>query len=323
MNTQLLEDAAARVALDRAHSPSEIASDVAYQRIVFVNVYFIGRPNSRWTLIDTGLPWSASRIIRTVEDRYGKGARPASILLTHGHFDHAGSAKALADHWDVPIYAHRLEMPFLTGKSDYPPADPTVGGALAFLSRGMPTKGQDLGNRVSLLPADGSVPGLPGWRWYHTPGHTAGHVSYFRESDRMLIAGDALATVNQESAVTMVTLTPELRNPPLPMTTDWRAARESVELLASLHPSAIAAGHGVPVTGPQLASSLQEFADHFLPPSHGRYAHVPAVSNEDGVQYVPPTVPDPLPKIAAGIAVAGLGLWAAWRFSKRYPASRS
>ena len=56
----------------------------------------------------------------------GAGAPPEAIVLTHGHFDHAGSALQLAEYWDVPIYAHRLEMPYLTGKADYPPPDPTI-----------------------------------------------------------------------------------------------------------------------------------------------------------------------------------------------------
>jgi glyoxylase-like metal-dependent hydrolase (beta-lactamase superfamily II) len=36
------------------------------------------------------------------------------------------------------------------------------------------------------------VPGLPGWEAVHTPGHTPGHVAFFRRSDRVLLQGDAL-----------------------------------------------------------------------------------------------------------------------------------
>ena len=46
-----------------------------------------------------------------VADIYGKGARPATIILTHGHFDHVGALEQLAEHWNVPIYAHSLEAP--------------------------------------------------------------------------------------------------------------------------------------------------------------------------------------------------------------------
>ena len=66
---------------------------------------------------------------------FGHGNRPAAILLTHGHFDHVGALKTLAEEWDVPVYAHTLELPYLTGRSSYPPPDPSVGGgAMAAMS---------------------------------------------------------------------------------------------------------------------------------------------------------------------------------------------
>ena len=85
-------------------------------------------------------------------------------MLTHGHFDHVGSARQLADAWDVPLYAHPLEVPYLTGLSDYPPRDPTMGGAMAQISRFMPDRAYDFGTRVLRLPKEGTVPGAPGWR---------------------------------------------------------------------------------------------------------------------------------------------------------------
>jgi glyoxylase-like metal-dependent hydrolase (beta-lactamase superfamily II) len=75
--------------------------------------------------------------------------------------------------WDVPIYAHRLEIPYLTGKSDYPPPDPTVGGAIAFLSRFMPSHTRDFGERVRELHPN-KVPAVAGWEWLATPGHSPG-----------------------------------------------------------------------------------------------------------------------------------------------------
>ncbi len=153
-----------------------VAQGVARLGVVFVNVFALGEPGGPWVLVDAGLPGSAGYIRRAVADRFGTGARPEGILLTHGHFDHVGAAQDLADGWDVPLYAHPLETPYLTGRSDYPPRDPTMGGAMAQMSRLMPDHGYDFGGRVQTLPADGGVPGLPNWRWLHTPGHTPGHV---------------------------------------------------------------------------------------------------------------------------------------------------
>lgn len=296
---------------EESQSPSQIAPSVSYTTVVFVNVYFVGvgeaAGEKSWVLIDTGLPKSSAWTRRVAEGFFGANTRPRAIILTHGHFDHAGSARDLADEWNVPIYAHRLEMPYLTGKSDYPPQDPTIGGALAQMSRLFPHGGYDFGGRVRELPDDGTVPEMPGWRWLHTPGHTAGHISLFREADRVLIAGDALATVNQESAVKMlITQERELRQPPAPFTTDWNASRRSIERLAELQPSVIAAGHGLPITQ-NAADRLRSFAATFAPPPKGRYVNQPARADERGVIALPPPVPDPVPKIAAGVALAAGG----------------
>lgn len=307
---------------------TRVVPGVAYMTAVFANLYFVdagGDAPGAWALVDTGLAHFAGRVRGAAEERYGKGARPASIILTHGHFDHAGSALELAELWDVPVYAHRLEMPYLTGKSDYPPQDPTVGGALAFLSRFFPHTGYDFGERVLPLPEDGSVPGLPGWRALHTPGHTAGHVSLFRESDRVLLAGDALATENQDSWVGMITHAREFRRPPAPFTTDWVAARRSIELLSGLDPSAVGAGHGRPMTGPRVAEEFRAFAAGFKPPRKGRYVREPARADERGVVGLPPPVPDPLPKVLAGVGLAltaGAALTVVARSRRSHPKPR-
>jgi glyoxylase-like metal-dependent hydrolase (beta-lactamase superfamily II) len=112
-----------------------------------VNLYAVDLPGGRWTLVDTGIPSFGWYVRKAVESRYGAGSRPEAIIPTHGHFDHAGNARELAELWDVPVYAHTLEMPYLTGRSDYAPQDPTPGGAMCFLSRFFPRSGIDLGRR--------------------------------------------------------------------------------------------------------------------------------------------------------------------------------
>jgi glyoxylase-like metal-dependent hydrolase (beta-lactamase superfamily II) len=63
-----------------------------------------------------------------------------------------------------------------------------------------PRRPIDVSRWPQRLPEDGSVPQMPGWRWIHTPGDTPGHISFWRERDRTIIAGDAFITTNQESA---------------------------------------------------------------------------------------------------------------------------
>ena len=272
----------------------ELTPEVARLRLAIANVYFIGRPGAPWALVDAGTPHNAARIRSAAVRRFGDGARPTAVLLTHGHFDHSGSARDLAQMWDVPIYAHRLERPFLTGRSAYPPKDPTVGGAMALLSRFFPSGAPNLEDRLRDLPEGGEVPGMPGWSWRHTPGHAPGHVVFFQESESVLLAGDACTTMDLDSAIGLVTQRPRISRPPAPFTFDWDEAHRSVQLLAALRPLVIGCGHGEPMKGSGVASELAELACRFPKPCHGRYALEPARTDESGVVYLPPPVPGPL-----------------------------
>jgi len=256
----------------------EIVGDVAYRQLAIVNVIFVGPAgcgDGNWMLIDAGMAGSAGFIRSAARDRFGGSGRPAAIVLTHGHFDHIGSLKTLAESWDVPIYAHPLERPYLDGSKSYPPPDPSVGGGLlARLSPLFPTSPVDVGDRLRPLPEDHKVPGLPAWRWIHTPGHAPGHISLWRESDRFLIAGDAFVTTRQESIYAAVTQAPEMHGPPMYFTPDWNAARQSVITLADLRPEIVVAGHGQAMRGEPMRRALAELAERFdqvAVPAHGRY----------------------------------------------------
>src|SRR4051794_2573347 len=221
------------------------------------------------------MPGAASDLRSAAQARFGGAGRPGAIVLPHGHFDHAGPLETLAKDWDVPVYAHTLEHRYLNGTESYPPPEPTVGGGLmVLLSPLYPRKPVDVGERLRPLPDDGSVPGMPGWRWLHTPGHTPGHVSLWRETDRLLIAGDAFITTRQESVYSAVTQAPEMHGPPMYFTPDWPSAKRSVLTLAALEPETVVTGHGQAIQGPEMRSALIRFGERFDEvafPAHGRY----------------------------------------------------
>lgn len=252
----------------------QVIRDVLCLQVLIANVCFIGKPDSdNWILIDAGLSSTANRILEAAKQHYGKGNSPKAIILTHGHFDHVGALEKLLEEWNVPVYAHKLEMPYLTGQKDYPPPDPTVGGGLMSLASPIyPHNGINLGNKVKELPKDGTIPFMPDWKYIHTPGH----ISLFRASDSILIAGDAFITVNQESALAVLAQEKEVNGPPSYFTIDWDEAKKSVRKLAALKPALVITGHGLPLSGNKLAKELEELANNFddlAIPDHGKYVH--------------------------------------------------
>jgi glyoxylase-like metal-dependent hydrolase (beta-lactamase superfamily II) len=267
----------------------EIARDVAVVPMLIANAYLAGNASS-WVLVDSGTPGSRRPIRQAAAKRFGAGARPKAIVLTHGHFDHAGAAAALADEWGVPVYVHPLEIPFLTGRSHYPPLDSSPPGFFSALSRFFPSTTTTLGDRLKKLDLARAPAELEAWatHWecHHTPGHTMGHVSFFRREDGVLLAGDAVTTMNLDSLVDTVLKRRQICRPPVPATMDWVRARQSVEMLAALRPRVVAAGHGLPVE--DAANELQRLANHFPIPVRGRYVRDPVRADETGVTYVPP-----------------------------------
>jgi len=278
MSQQVPIDRAARADDTYDHGIHAVGPDLGYQRLAIVNVAFYGHAGAgdrQWVLVDAGIPGSAGRIRAAAAARFGPQSRPAAIVMTHGHFDHVGALIDLARGWDAPIYAHELELPYLDGRSAYPPPDPTVGGGMmAALSRFYPRGPIDAGRWLHALPADGKVPEMVGWRWLHTPGHTPGHVALWRSADRALISGDAFITTRQESAFAVALQTPEIHGPPMYYTPDWAAAHASVKTLAALGPELVISGHGPAMRGPELRDALDTLADQFeriAVPEHGRY----------------------------------------------------
>lgn len=301
-----------------------VAPGVWGMQDMFVNIYFIHNPvDKKWVLVDTGMKRSAAKIRELADDLFWPDSKPAAIILTHGHFDHVGSVASLAREWNVPVYAHLMELPYLTGLSPYPPADPWAGGGLmSVLSPMFPTGPINIADFINVLPEDGSIPGLPEWKYIYTPGHAPGHISLFRKRDKVLLAGDAFVTTRQESALSVMLQSKKLTGPPRYFTCDWQAAAKSVQTLAALEPEVVATGHGQPMKGEEMRKRLYKLADEFQKlavPAHGRYSREPAVTDEGGVTYIPapasPTIP--VAGIIAGVAVVAAVAWLLMRKSKK------
>jgi glyoxylase-like metal-dependent hydrolase (beta-lactamase superfamily II) len=236
-------------------------------------VYLV-RSGASWVLVDTGWAGDGPRIVAAAETLFGAGTPPAAILLTHVHPDHAGSAHALAERWGSVINVHPAELAIAGGDfaamREY--AGPLDRWLVLPLMRAMGQRRREaliatssLAGVVRGFDPEAGVPGMPEWTCVHTPGHTPGHVSFFRPADRVAITGDAIVTLRLNSPMGLLLGRPGLSGPPRYTSWNWPLAKASIAAISRLQPTVIAGGHGMPLTGADTASAVASFA---------RYGHL-------------------------------------------------
>ena len=208
-----------------------------------INAYLIGD-----VLVDTGIKQSAEKVAAMLE-----GRSLSAIALTHAHNDHAGAMRDLADRFGVPVWCGAQDREAAeTGRVVLAPAF----GRPRLNALAVATAGFD-GAPVARTLAEGDML-TAGFTVLDTPGHSPGHVSFWREADRTLICGDVFFNMH------LLTTIPGVRQPPHLFTTDPAENRRSERRLAALEPAAVGFGHG-PVLREGAAQQLREFVQT-LPP---------------------------------------------------------
>jgi len=188
-----------------------------------INAYLVGD-----VLVDARTKWAGRRILSEL-----RGHTVVAHALTHAHPDHQGASKTVCEALQVPLWC---------GEGDIPAAE--SGDIAAF----QPDR---LINRINhrLMSGPGHSVDRPlhegddvaGFQVLETPGHSLGHVVFWRESDRTLIAGDVLNNVNLRTGM------PGLHEPPIAFTPDPPRNRTSARRLAELEPALVCFGHGAPL----------------------------------------------------------------------------
>jgi glyoxylase-like metal-dependent hydrolase (beta-lactamase superfamily II) len=189
-----------------------------------INVYLMGD-----ILVDAGTRFAGSRILKQL-----KGKQVRAHALTHAHPDHQGASREVCTRLDVPLWC---------GHAD---ADAAEDAALIVTRMADHWINRQIGRRLA-------GPGHPvarklragdevgGFTVIETPGHSVGHISFWRQSDRVLLLGDVLANMS------FLTGLPKLREPPTFFSVDPAQNRQSARAVAALEPSLIAFGHGMPL----------------------------------------------------------------------------
>lgn len=186
-----------------------------------INVYLVGD-----VLIDAGTDRAAKRILSEL-----RGRTVSAHALTHAHLDHFGSSHEVCEALGVPLWCGEADAEavetgkILRARSALEP----------LLKRAPPPAPHPVARRL----VEGDEVG--GFEVIATPGHSAGHVSYWRESDRTLVLGDVLFGMK------LVPPRKGLREPPTPFTPDPSRNRDSARRVAAFDPALVCFGHGPPL----------------------------------------------------------------------------
>jgi glyoxylase-like metal-dependent hydrolase (beta-lactamase superfamily II) len=229
---------------------TEVADRVHRIEHAYVNVYLVEDDDGRLLVVDTGLPATWDLLGRALREL---GHRPddiAAVVLTHAHFDHTGFAAKAQARLGVPIWLHEEDFTIAAHpyryahenvRAMYPvryPASIRILGAMtaAGALRVPGVRGLRHVEPGSVLP----VPGAP--RVVFSPGHTFGHCALHLPDRDVLLAGDALVTLDPYTG---------RRGPQIiagAATADSAQALASLDRLAATGATTVLPGHGDPWT---------------------------------------------------------------------------
>jgi glyoxylase-like metal-dependent hydrolase (beta-lactamase superfamily II) len=192
-----------------------------------INVYLVGD-----VLIDAATRQGEKRIMKQIA-----GKTVTAHALTHAHPDHQGSSHAICEQLGIPLWCGQDDVPAMEtpGAIVNPKAPGWLNKLQARYWTGPP-------HPVARALKEGDE--VAGFTVLETPGHSRGHVSFWRESDRVMIVGDVLGSIN------FITGIPGLNTPPDMFTPDPARNRASARRLAELKPALACFGHGAPLRDP-------------------------------------------------------------------------
>lgn len=214
---------------------TEVAPDVHRLPLLpldLINVYLIGG-----VLVDAGTRGSAGKLIRALDHHARSGHALAGHALTHGHPDHQGASHAVCEYFRIPLWCGEGDRKAVES------GDRTLlfSDQRSFVAR-MADRMAGPAHHVDRTLRDGDA--VADFAVVETPGHTPGHLAFWRERDRVLILGDVLFHRNP------ATLRLRPAEPFLFLAWDPAVNRESARRLAALEPAVVCFGHGPPLHDP-------------------------------------------------------------------------
>ncbi len=201
------------------------------------NVYLV-EDDDKLILIDTGLPRSDRKIVKTIEELGRKPTDVSTIVVTHFHIDHVGSLRKMKNTTGAKVAVHEADADYVAGKRAPPKPKNLMMRALGSVVKAAPVE-PDMrlkdGDKVGRLLV------------IHTPGHSEGSISLLDNERKVMFAGDAVRYVNGK-----------VQGPPPRFTPDGAKAKESIGKIAAFDFDIMLSGHGQPLME-KASEKVKEF----------------------------------------------------------------
>jgi glyoxylase-like metal-dependent hydrolase (beta-lactamase superfamily II) len=192
------------------------------------NVYLV-EDGDKLILIDTGLPRSAKKIIKCIESLGRKPTDVSTLVLTHFHIDHVGSAKNMKKLTNAKVAVSEFDANIVSGKVAAPKPKNLIFRAFISIVKAAPVEPELLlhdNDRVDRLIV------------IYTPGHSEGSISLLDAERKVMFVGDAIRFVDGK-----------LTGPPEQFTLDMNKAKNSIRKISTYDFDVMLSGHGQPLMG--------------------------------------------------------------------------
>jgi glyoxylase-like metal-dependent hydrolase (beta-lactamase superfamily II) len=211
--------------------------DEASANMAHANVYLVINGNEL-TVIDTGTPGNAQKTVEYIKKIGYQPSDVKTIILTHFHMDHMGSAKELKGLTNAKVAVYTEDADYVSGKKPLPKPKNVLFRAVSSFVKPAPVQ-------VDIILKEGDK--IAGLTVIHSPGHTPGSIMLLDEKRKVLFAGDTLRYDGKK-----------VSGAPEQFSTDLNQVRESIAKASALNFDIMLPGHGETLK-PNASEEIKKF----------------------------------------------------------------
>jgi glyoxylase-like metal-dependent hydrolase (beta-lactamase superfamily II) len=211
--------------------------DESSNNMAHANVYLVIN-GEELTIIDTGTSGNAQKTVEYIQKLGHQPADVKTIILTHFHMDHMGSAKELKDLTNAKVAVHTEDADYVSGKKPLPKPKNILFRAVSSFVKPAPVQ-------VDVILKEGDK--IANLSVIHTPGHTPGSIMLLDEERKVLFAGDTLRYDGKK-----------ISSAPEQFSIDTNQVRESIAKVSMLNFDVMLPGHGETLK-PNASEQIKKF----------------------------------------------------------------